>query len=158
MGACCFQFKVIQQPMPAFPHQSLPRQCMLSPSLNRPLHLDQGFERDLGNCTAFMALGRRQSTYLHPFYRHIWDFGTHTAFVALGRRQCMFLHPMPVFLRARTGQATAGSCFMRSGQPDPLSTRTPSSTANPRRRAWPGRMVACCHMFLLFFCFFYIKA
>ena len=56
MGAGCFQFKGTQQPMPAFPHQSLPRQCMPSPSLNRPLHLDQSFERGFGNRTAFVAL------------------------------------------------------------------------------------------------------
>ena len=61
MGAGCFQFKGTKQPMPAFPHQSLLRQCMPS-----PLHLDQSFERGFGNHTAFVALGRRQNMGLHP--------------------------------------------------------------------------------------------
>ena len=43
-GAGCFLFTGTQLSMPAFPHNTLPRQRMPSPSQDRLLHLNRGFQ------------------------------------------------------------------------------------------------------------------
>ena len=119
---------------------------MPSPSLNRPLYLDRGFGRDFSNRTAFMAVGGRQSTDLHPF---IGMIGTSAFTQRLWRWAAVnvSLHPMPVFLRARPQQpgpaiVPAGWLFFHAIWPfqtcNPLAPTVPqpAHAAGPSQVGW----------------------
>ena len=144
-----------QQSTPAFLHQSLPRQCMPSPSLNRPLHLDRDFGKGFCNRTAFIALGCRQSADFHPF---IGMIGTSGFTQCSQRWAAVNVCPsIPCQCSSEQGPSSRGrpqplrvvvSCDL--AVPNLQSTSTHGSTASPRRPAKPGRMVTCCHIFFFF--------